>query len=146
MNNYTDEDIRKIYKRNFGNVEKVKEITGLSDAELKEAFRRMNIVNTQKSKRSEIARLLTEGHSVGEIEEMLDVSNSYVKNVQYELRMDEILKAQEQRIRVRVVTRKKPVAYPIMIRGRMWWDVTEEFMEKISLEHRDMVIHEDMCV
>lgn len=146
MNNYTDEDIRKIYKQNLGNIEKIKEITGLSDIELRRIFGRMKIANTQKSKRSEIARLLTEGHSISEIEEMLDVSASYVKNVQYELRMDEILNAQEQKIRVRVAKRKEPVAYPIMIRGRMWWDVTEEFMEKISLEHRDMVIHEDMCV
>lgn len=142
----SDDEIRTLYKKTYGNLQKMKEATGYNELELRRRLYDLNIKSFNQSRRGDIVDMLQKGYSKEEIMETLDVSMPYVNNVMRDLRLEKSLQEQEQKILVQIVKRKNPVAYPIMIRGRRYLDVTEEFMEKISLEYRNIVIHEDMCV
>ncbi|MBE5852885.1 MAG: hypothetical protein E7299_08090 [Lachnospiraceae bacterium] len=142
----SDDEIRTLYKKTYGNLQKMKEATGYNELELRRRLYDLNIKSFKQSRRGDIVDMLQKGYSKEEIMETLDVSMPYVNNVMRDLRLEKSLQEQEQKIRVQIVKRKKPVAYPIMIRGRRYLDVTEEFMEKISLEYRNIVMHENMCV
>lgn len=142
----SDDEIRTLYKKTYGNLQKMKEATGYNELELRRRLYDLNIKSFKQSRRGDIVDMLQKGYSKEEIMETLDVSMPYVNNVMRDLRLEKSLQEQEQKICVQIVKRKKPVAYPIMIRGRRYLDVTEEFIEKISLEYRNIVMHENMCV